>query len=80
MNTELVAKWRKKVIRLTNSEKVKRYDALQSAINITIACYSERVKNSEKLQKQVKSDILSAYHLAEAETLKAVIEDLERWV
>ena len=68
------------MIRLSTSEKSKRYDALQSAINITIACYSERIKNSEKLRKQTNSDILSAYHLAEAETLKAVIEDLKRWV
>lgn len=64
---------------MTNAEKAKRYDALQSAIKLTIAMYRERRRHSLNHSKENRGSIISAYDYGTSETYKAVIEDLERW-
>jgi len=65
---------------LTNSEKVKRYDALQAAIHMTLNLYRERRRVAMKHCNGNRGDIISAYEYGVEQTLKSVIEDLERWV
>lgn len=65
---------------LTNNEKAKRYDALQTAIKYTIERYRERAGEASKHQRiHAGNNVLNAYDLAVETTLYGVIQDLERW-
>lgn len=71
------------MIRLTQKEKADRFDALQAAINLTIANYAARKRTEEQAAARfnaVENNSLYALHMGEASVYGAVIEDLKRWV
>ena len=68
------------MIKLTNAEKVSRYDALQSAIRHTLDSYRRRQAESEKRFEEARElGVIGAYSKGQADAMCFFISDLERW-
>ena len=68
------------MITLTTKEKAERYDALQMAIEITLAGYRKRQKYHDRQYQEAEAlEITGAYSKGLSDAFCHVIQDLERW-
>ena len=68
-------------MKLTQEEKAKRFDSLQTAIKWTIERYEKQEKEHERyIEDRSHIKVLDAFHIGHANGLRQAIEDMRAWV
>jgi len=65
------------MLHLTEDEKARRFDALQTAFDITKDNYERRRREAEL--RYEGGDVISAYNKGLADAYACIIADLEKW-